>query len=303
VSRHSNKLVALGLAVVLLMTLAGIILAVVLAGRGGDAFALGGRIALIELDGVLGDDREYLEQIRRFREDSSVKGYVLAINSPGGVVGPAQSLYRELKRLSEEDGEPVVASIGGVGASGGYYVALAADSIFALPGSITGSIGVLLEVPNASELMAKIGVQVDVVKSAEHKDAGSPFRPLTPEDREMLAGVVVDLYEQFVEVVATERNLDPDVVRRIADGRILSGRQALEYGLVDRIGNLHDALAAAGRMAGLGERPRVVRPPRDEFTLLDLILGRGTTGALGRLARSLGDAAEPRLKYAVPYWH
>src|SRR5690554_2813082 len=112
------------------MTLAGIILAVVLAGRGGDAFAFGGRIALIELDGVLGDDREYLEQIRHFREDASVKGYVLAINSPGGVVGPAQSLYHELKRVSEEDGEPIIASIGGVGASGGYYVALAADSIF-----------------------------------------------------------------------------------------------------------------------------------------------------------------------------
>src|SRR5690606_34547510 len=164
------------------MTVAGIVLAVVRAARGdGGGLGLGGRIALIEVDGVLGDDRKYLEQIRRLRENRAVKGYVLAINSPGGVVGPAQSLYRELKRLREEDGLPVVASFAGTGASGGYYVALAADSIFALPGSITGSIGVLLEVPNASELMDRVGVSVEVVKSAEQKDAGSPFRPLTPE--------------------------------------------------------------------------------------------------------------------------
>ena len=300
-SRRSN-LVVLGLAVVLVMTVAVIVLAVVLAEReDGGGLGLGGRIALLEFDGVLGDDREYLEQIRRLRENSSVKGYVLAINSPGGVVGPAQSLYRELKRLSEEDGQPVVASIGGTGASGGYYVALAADSIFALPGSITGSIGVLLEVPNASELMDRVGVSVEVVKSAEQKDAGSIFRPLTPSDREMLSGVVMDLYDQFVQVVAEERNLDPATVRQLADGRILSGRQALEYGLVDRIGNLHDALAAAGRMAGLGERPKIIRPPRERITLLDVFLGRATTAALARLVRSIDEWSGPQLKFAVPY--
>lgn len=300
-SRRSS-LVALGLAVVLAMTLAGIVLAVVLARReDGAGLGLGGRIAVLELDGVLGDDREYLEQIRRLRENSSVKGYVLAINSPGGVVGPAQSLYRELKRLREEDGQPVVASISGTGASGGYYVALAADSIFALPGSITGSIGVLLEVPDASELMDRVGVSVEVVKSAEQKDAGSIFRPLTPGDREMLTGVVMDLYDQFVQVVADERGLDPDVVRQLADGRILSGRQALQYGLIDRIGNLHDALAAAGRMAGLGDRPKIIRPPSDRPTLLDIFLGRATTAALARLVRSVDGWAGPRIQFTVPY--
>lgn len=301
-SRRSN-IVALGLAIVLIMTVAGIVLAVVRAARGdGGGLGLGGRIALIEVDGVLGDDRKYLEQIRRLRENRAVKGYVLAINSPGGVVGPAQSLYRELKRLREEDGLPVVASIAGTGASGGYYVALAADSIFALPGSITGSIGVLLEVPNASELMDRVGVSVEVVKSAEQKDAGSPFRPLTPADREMLSNVVMDLYEQFVQVVAEERNLDPGTVRELADGRILSGRQALDYGLIDRIGNLNDALAGAGRMAGLGERPKIIRPPRERITLLDVILGRApATAALARLAHSIGEWRGPRLLFAVPY--
>src|SRR5690606_19713676 len=127
------------------------------------------------------------------------------------------------------------------------------------------------------------------------------FRPLTPGDREMLSGVVMDLYDQFVQVVADERDLDPDAVRQLADGRILSGRQALEYGLIDRIGNLHDALAAAGRMAGLGDRPRVIRPPRERFTFLDLFLGRTTTAALARLVRSLDQSGGPQLKFAVPY--
>jgi len=301
VSRRSS-IVALGLAVVVVMTLAGIVLAVVLAGReDGGGLGLGGRIAVLEVNGLLDDDREYLEQIRRLRENDAVKGYVLAINSPGGVVGPAQSLYRELKRLSEEEGQPIVASIGGTGASGGYYVALAADSIFALPGSITGSIGVLLEVPNASELMDRVGVSVEVVKSADKKDAGSIFRPMTPDDREMLSSVVMDLYDQFVQVVAEERNLDPATVRQLADGRILSGRQALEYGLIDRIGNLHDAVAAAGRMAGLGDRPKIIRPPREGPSLLDVFLGRTTTAALGRLVRSIDEWRGPRVMFAVPY--
>src|SRR5690606_10012767 len=155
--------------------------------------------------------------------------------------------------------------------------------------------------PNASELMDRVGVSVEVVKSAEQKDAGSIFRPLTPSDREMLSGVVMDLYDQFVQVVAEERNLDPATVRQLADGRILSGRQALEYGLVDRIGNLHDALAAAGRMAGLGERPKIIRPPRERITLLDVFLGRATTAALARLVRSIDEWSGPQLKFAVPY--
>lgn len=282
------------------MVLAGLVLAIMLAGRDG-GMGIGGRIALLKVNGVITDDAELLEQIRAFRDDPTVKGYVVQINSPGGVVGPSQSIYEELRRLRDEEEQPVVAAIGGVGASGGYYVALAADTIYALPGSITGSIGVIMEMPDASELMGKVGVRMNVIESAEHKDVGSPFRPITPGDRQILGELVSDVYSQFVDVVARERKLDPAVVRQVADGRILSGRQAQQRGLIDRLGNVNDAMSAAGRMAGLGDDPRVVRPPEDDVTVLDLLLGRGAVGVLGRLVKPLENANSPRVKYVVPW--
>jgi protease-4 len=282
------------------MTLTGVVLAVVLAAGDGGGLGFGSRVALLEIDGVIADDQAMLRQIREYRRDPSIKAFVVAINSPGGVVGPSQSIYQELRRLRDEDDRPVIASIGGMGASGGYYVALAADSIFALPGSITGSIGVIMEFPNASELMDKVGVDVEVVKSAEHKDAGSPFREITPEDREVLTALVLDVYDQFVDAVASERSLSVADVRIVADGRILSGRQALEAGLVDRLGNLQDALAAAGAMTGLGPDPRVVRQAEERFTVLDLIMGRGAAKAVQRWVAPW-SAATPQLKFVVPW--
>lgn len=282
------------------MTLAGIVLAVVFAMRGGQGFGLGGRIAVLDVEGIIDDDQEFLEDLRRFRNDPSVKGYVVNINSPGGIVAPSQSIYQELRRIRDEDDVPVVASIGGVGASGGYYIALAADSIFALAGSITGSIGVIMEIPDASELMEKVGVRMQTVMSAEHKDVGSPFRPLGPGDRAILDSLVLDVYAQFVDVVATERQLDRAQVEQVADGRILSGRQALERRLIDGLGNRRDAINVAGRMAGLGDDPRIVRPPEDRVTVWDLILGRGSARILARLGALDPDPA-PRLKYVVPW--
>lgn len=299
-SRRS-VITTLAVAVISLMAVAGIVLAVIFAMGGGQGLALGGRIAVLDVDGIIDDDQEFLEDLRRFRDDPSVKGYVVNINSPGGVVAPSQSIYQELRRIRAEDEVPVVASIGGVGASGGYYIALAADSIFALPGSITGSIGVIIEIPDASELMAKVGVRMQTVMSAEHKDVGSPFRPLGEGDRAILDSLVLDVYGQFVDVVAVERNLERALVEQVADGRILSGRQALEQRLIDALGNRRDALAAAGRMAGLGDDPRVVRPPEDRVTVWDLILGRGSAGIVGRLTAPLERNPAPSVKYVVPW--
>ena len=301
----SRRSLLLSLAVVtfLAVTVTALVIAAIVAlrGGGGGVLALGsGRIALVEVDGPISDDRKVLDDIARFRKDRSVRGYVVAINSPGGVVGPAQSIYEELRRLRRE-GKPVVASIGGTGASGGYYIALGADSIYALPGSLTGSIGVIMEMPDASGLLKKVGLGWNVVKSAEHKDVGSPFRPMTPEDRAVLDSLVSDVYAQFVEVVERERHLSPDRVRALADGRVLSGRQALRGGLIDRTGNLRDALATAGRMAGLGSDPRVVKPPRERFSLLDILLGRGTDEGLAGWVKPLERAAMPRLEFAVPW--
>ncbi|HSK18710.1 MAG TPA: signal peptide peptidase SppA [Longimicrobiales bacterium] len=299
-SRRS-VITTLAVAVISLMTVAGIALAVIFALRGGQAWSLGGRIAVLDVEGIIDDDEEFLEDLRRFREDPSVRGYVVNINSPGGVVAPSQSIYQELRRIRDEDEVPVVASIGGVGASGGYYIALAADSIFALPGSITGSIGVIMEIPDASELMAKVGVRMQTVMSAEHKDVGSPFRPLGEGDRAILDSLVLDVYAQFVDVVAMERGLERAQVVQVADGRILSGRQALEQRLIDGLGNRRDALATAGRMAGLGDDPRVVRPPEDRVTFWDLILGSSSARVLARLTAPLDPNPAPRVKYVVPW--
>jgi protease IV len=282
------------------MTLAGLVLAVLYAAGDGQGLGTGGRIAILDIDGVIADDVDVVRNIRRFRDNRSVRGYLVNINSPGGVVAPSQSIFQELRRIRSEDSLPVVASIGGVGASGGYYVALAADSIFALPGSITGSIGVIMEIPDASELMGKVGVRMQTVMSAEHKDIGSPFRPLAEGDRQILSELVLDVYSQFVDAVAQERALDRSVVEGVADGRVLSGRQALAARLIDRLGNREDALAAAGRMAGLGERPRTIRPPAPRATLVDLLFGSGTVGALVRLVAPLEQSA-PRVKYVVPW--
>lgn len=279
------------------MVLTGVILAI-RGDRGG--LRLGERIALVEIDGVISDDRELLEQLEDYRDDASVRGYVVSINSPGGVVGPSQSIYRELRRL-REDGRPVVASIGGVGASGGYLVALGADSILALPGTLTGSIGVIMEVPNASELMDKVGVQVDVVKSSEHKDIGSPFRPMGEGDRALLDSLIQDVYGQFVETVAEERDLSREQVLAVADGRVISGRQAVALGLVDGIGNLTDAIAIAGRMAGLGSDPSVVRPREDAPTILDVLLARTPLSRLRELGPLGVGNVTPTLKYVVPW--
>jgi protease-4 len=283
------------------MILSGLVLTVVQASGRGGGLGLAGRIGVLRVDGVIVDDTRLLEEIQAFRNDQSIKGFVVQINSPGGVVGPAQSIYQELRRLRDEDERPVVASIGSVGASGGYYVALAADSIYALPGSMTGSIGVIMEFPEATELMDKVGVQMQVVKSREHKDVGSPFRPITPGDRQILSALVEDVYQQFVEAVSSERSLPADRIVQVTDGRILSGRQALQQGLIDRLGNFNDALAAAGRMAGLGDEPHWVRPPRDGVTLLDFLLGRRAAGALGRLLEPLENASFARVKFAVPW--
>ena len=288
------------LGVVGVMLIAGLVMAIMLASREG-GLPGSGRIAVLEINGVIDDDREVLEQLREFRDDASVRGLLVAINSPGGSVGPSQSIYSAIRRMRDEEEIPVIATIGSVGASGGYYVALGADSIYALPGSITGSIGVIMELPQVSGLMEKVGVDMRVVKSAENKDVGSPFREMTEEDRAILSAMVQDVYTQFFNVVVAERDLTAAQVRPLADGRIVSGNQALESGLVDRVGNFDDALAAVGRMSGLGREPNFFFPEEDDRSLLELLVGRESSRAAADLTRSLRSTAAPQLKYVIPF--
>jgi protease-4 len=301
--------VVLAVAGVVLLFGTGLLLIVYTVAPSDGAAVLGReRIAVLPLRGVITQQHLVLRQLRDYRDDNSVKGFVLWIDSPGGEVAPSQTVYRELARLREE-GYPVVAAIGSVGASGAYYAALGADTILAMPGSLVGSIGVLMEFTNAERLLDKVGLRFEVVKSAEHKDIGSPYREVTDAERALLQGVVDDVYGQFLDAIAEERGMSLDSVVKIADGRLISGRLAIEYGLIDAEGDLVDAIAMAGSMAGLGPEPRVVMREERRATWLDLIttLARWASGE-GGAAASLQDAwfsggleRGPRLMYLLRY--
>ena len=228
----------------------------------------GGRIALVEIRGPITRAQDTVKQIIKYREDDSVRAIVLRIESPGGAVAPTQEIFDELRK-TREAGKVIVASMGVVAASGGYYIACAADSIVANPGSITGSIGVITEVPNAEGLLDKIGIDWQVVKSGRLKDMGSVSRSMTSEELGLIQSVVDDVYDQFVEAVTRFRPLSREEVVELADGRIYTGNQALPLGLVDRLGTYQDAIALAGKMAGLPEKPNVVRQrPKTFFQML-----------------------------------
>jgi len=245
------------------------VLVYVTAGMTGktSSFPIGEKVGVVEVTGIITSSKLINERIIRFKEDASIKAVVLRIDSPGGGVGPSQEIYEEIKKLAVV--KPVIVSMGSVAASGGYYIAAPAVKILANPGTITGSIGVIMEFTNVKELLDKIGLSNQVVKSGPHKDIGSPIRAMTDADRKILQSMIDDVYLQFITAVAEGRKLDLETVRHLADGRIYSGRQALEAGLVDQLGNLQDAIDVAGKLAGIAEKPRVVYPPEEKATFLE----------------------------------
>ncbi len=206
---------------------------------------------------------------------------VLRINSPGGVVAPTQEIFSAVERVRGA-GKPVVASLGSVAASGGYYVAVAANRIFANPGTLTGSIGVIMQLANVGPLLKKVGVEYVVVKAGTYKDIGNLARPMTPEERQVLQALLDDVYGQFVTAVAERRGLDRKAVLGFADGRIYSGQQARALKMVDELGGLDEAIEAAAKLAGISGKPPVIYP-RHPFSLRDLL-----SNQLG-----LGSASEP----------
>jgi protease-4 len=243
-------------------------------GSSQDGFdlATGKRIGLVEIEGIILESKRAVEQLERYEDDASVPAVVLRIDSPGGGVAASQEIYEAAKRLRER-GKFVIASMGSVAASGGYYIACGADTIMANLGTTTGSIGVIMEMFNATELLDKIGVRFDVIKSGRYKDSGSPFRRMTDEDRTYLQRYVDDAYEQFVEVVANERELEKSEVLKLADGRVFTGQQALESGLIDLLGTYQDALALASEVTNISGKPQVVTPRRRKVTIWDLLFG------------------------------
>lgn len=247
---------------------------------GGRKFSLSDKVAVVRLQGIIIDPTEINEQLREVGERDDVKAVVLRIDSPGGAVGPSQEIYGEVKRLSKS--KVVVASMGAVAASGGYYAAVASNKIVANPGTITGSIGVIVEFINAEELLNKLGIKGYVVKSGQFKDTGSPLRGMTDAERKYLQEVVNDVNRQFVRAVASGRNLKVEDVEKIADGRIFTGAQAKELGLVDSLGGLADSIVLSAQLAGLKEKPEVVYFEKKGFgflrTLVDESIARGLAG-------------------------
>jgi len=232
-------------------------------------FAFGDKIAIVEIRGVITQSSGIIEEIHQYQEDDGVKAIILRIDSPGGGVAPSQEIHREILKVKSK--KKVITSMGSVAASGGYYIACASDLIIANPGTITGSIGVLMEFTNIEELFKKIGIKGVIIKSGEHKDIGSPFREMTSEEKRIIQSVIDNVHQQFIQAVAEGRKMDRSKVTQIADGRILTGEQAKQFGLVDQIGSLQDAIDVVAKMVGIEGKPNIVYPKR-KFSIWELLV-------------------------------
>jgi len=276
------------------IVLLSLVVAAVFGARGGapGTAASGEAVGIVRIEGVIvgGEGSDWLgatlgaegvaAQLRRAAEDPSIRAVVLRLNSPGGSAAAAQEIGREVDRLRQA-GKKVVASMGDTAASGAYWIAAKADRIVANPATITGSIGVIIQTQHLVGLYEKLGIDTETIKSGPHKDMGSAARPLTPEERRIFQGMVDDIYDQFVAVVARGREMEESRVRQLADGRVFTGNQAKELGLVDELGDLRDAVRLAGRLAGIRGEPRVVElgPRTIWHSLFGGMNGAGATHA------------------------
>jgi len=232
---------------------------------------LGEKVALVRVTGIIIDSTSVIEELKEYAKDASIKAIVLRVDSPGGAVAPSQEIHEEVIKVKQS--KKVIVSMGTVAASGGYYISAPADKIVANAGTLTGSIGVIMELPNIEGLMKKIGVETQIVKSGRHKDMASVFRSLTPEEKQILQTVLDDVHDQFIRAVSEGRGIKLDVIRNIADGRIFTGKMAKDIGLVDELGNLQDAIMLAGKLTGIKGEPKVVTK-EEKFSVFDLLKGQ-----------------------------
>ena len=251
-------------------------------------------MAIVEISGPIDGSEETIRQLKKYQKDESVKAIIVRIDSPGGEVAPTQEVYNQLIKI-KQGGTPVVVSLGSVAASGGYYIACAGDTIVANPGTLTGSIGVIIDFLTIEGLMGKVGIQHEVVKSGELKDVGNFSRAMTEKERAMVQAAINDVYNQFVETISESRNMDISEVEEIADGSIFTGNQALELGLVDKLGGLEDAITLAGRMSGLGDSPKVTREYARKPRFIEY-LTQQLASALG-LGIASSSGFGPKFKY------
>jgi len=278
--KQKRILIGVGVIVLLLVIFFSVLYLIGRSGRTSSRFAFGDKIAIVEIRGVIAQSSEIIDEIHQYLEDDGVKAIILRIDSPGGGVGPSQEIHREVLKGKEK--KRIVTSMGSVAASGGYYIACASDLIVANPGTITGSIGVIMEFTNIEELFKKIGIKGVVLKSGEHKDIGSPFREMTPEEKRIIQEVIDSVHQQFIKAVAEGRKLDRSKVTQIADGRILTGEQAKQLGLVDQIGNLDDAIDATAKLVGIEGKPDILYPKK-KFSIWELLIRETVSAVLETL--------------------
>lgn len=261
------------LIVFVLLTVGSVLVAVWNSGKHDALLTAGAKIAIIPIEGEILDSKEVIEWLHDYVDNDSVKAMVVRINSPGGAVVPSQEIFEEIRKLRAESGKPIVASMDSIAASGGYYIAVACDTIVANPGSITGSIGVIAQWFNVEELLRWAKLRPETVVSGPMKDVGSPYRDMTPAEREYFQQIVQELHLQFVGAVAEGRKgkLTIDEVKGLADGRVFTGQEAKRLKLVDELGNLQDAVATAARLAGMKGKPRTVYPHKDRPGLLEIL--------------------------------
>ena len=290
-SRGRVALVAIGVGVGILVLFLGTIW-VLIATVSEDGLPTGGpRVAVVEIEGIIVDSTVAVSELREHADNPSIKAVVLRVNSPGGVVAPTQEIFAAIQR-ARKAGKPVVATLGAVAASGGYYVAAAADRIYANPGTLTGSIGVVMQMANLEGLLKKVGVEYVVVKAGAYKDVGNFSRSMSPEERKMLQALLDDVYSQFVDAVAEGRGLERKEVLAFAEGRIYSGQQALALKMVDEMGGFEDAVEAAGKLANIPGRPKLVYP-RKKFSFKDLLENRLGLPGIGPLLPALSGIRTP----------
>ena len=250
------------------------------------------KIGVVSITGTISSSKIISSELAKFAKDDSISAIILRINSPGGGVGATQEIYREVQKITPQ--KPVVASMGSIAASGGYYVAAPATKIVSNPGTITGSIGVFIQFVRLEELMNKIGVDLEIVKSGEFKDMGSPDRKLTQRDREIIDALIKDLQGQFVSAVASGRNLPVEKVQEIADGRIFSGARAKDLGLVDFMGNFQDAVEITKKIVGIKGDVALVYPKKSTGELWNLFLESSVRNIVGVLTEQGGSMVEYR---------
>ncbi len=254
-------------------------------GKGGMALVSEEKVGVVEIKGLITDSKAVLKQLDRFKEDPDIKAIVLRINSPGGAVGPSQEILREVEKVRQK--KKVVASLGTLAASGGYYIACGADLIMANKGTATGSIGVIMQFTNVEALTKKVGLDFFTLKSGRYKDVGSPFRSMTPEEREYMQHLLDNIYQQFISDVARNRKIPLEKLKALAEGKVYTGEEAQQVGLVDEFGNLPDAIERAGKLAGIKGKVEAVYPAKEGFSILRLLIGEEAEETLTNLTLSL----------------